>query len=510
MGCCESKRNTCDKTGTTPENIQNEQQKQIITNIPINIPQAIDEEDISEESSNPFIELPANDSEFLSKLICSISIKTQGKEIIGSGFILGISIDLEYFKCLMTNGHVISNESVNNNNTINLTFEQLEQINIILDRNKRYIKSFIDEGLYITVVEILDEDNISKNYLLEPELDIPSNNELINNEINIPQYINKKKLMNAEGKIKDIIKYQFSHSANTGKSSLGSPIFLKNSDKVIGVHKAGVGNMENFGDFIYPVINIIEEDIRKKRNNGKYINGKYIYDDGKYYIGDIKNNIPNGKGIKYLKNGNILYEGDFINGKFEGYGKFICESGAYYIGQWKNGLSHGKGTMYYSNGNIKLEGYWVNNKLEGNGKYISKEGHYYIGHYKNGFRNGKGIEYYPNGSIKYEGDWVNDVPEGNGAFIWQDGFYYIGQFKNGFRNGKGTMYYPNGSVEYEGDWVNDKYEGNGRYNLEDGYYYIGHFRDGKMNGKGTMYKSNGDIWRKGKWLNNMWFNDFFK
>ena len=116
MGCCESKRNTSDKTGTTQENIQNKQQEQITTNIPINISQAIDEEDISEESSNPFIELPTNASNFLSKLICSISVKTQGKEIIGTGFILGISIDLEYFKCLMTNGHVISKESVNNNN----------------------------------------------------------------------------------------------------------------------------------------------------------------------------------------------------------------------------------------------------------------------------------------------------------------------------------------------------------------------------------------------------------
>ena len=75
--------------------------------------------------------------------------------------------------------------------------------------------------------------------------------------------------MIAEGIIKNIRKYEFSHSANAEKSSLGSPIFLKNSNKVIGIHKAGVGNMEKFGDFIYPVIKIIEEeeDIRKKEIN---------------------------------------------------------------------------------------------------------------------------------------------------------------------------------------------------------------------------------------------------
>ena len=35
------------------------------------------------------------------------------------------------------------------------------------------------------------------------------------------------------------------------------------------------------------------------------MNGKYIWRDGKYYIGEFKDNIPNGKGIKYYKNGNI-------------------------------------------------------------------------------------------------------------------------------------------------------------------------------------------------------------
>ena len=53
-----------------------------------------------------------------------------------------------------------------------------------------------------------------------------------------------------------------------------------------------------------------------------------------------------GKGIIYYKNGNIKYECDFINGKFEGNGKRIFKNGEYYIGQWKNGLRHGKGKLY--------------------------------------------------------------------------------------------------------------------------------------------------------------------
>ena len=48
------------------------------------------------------------------------------------------------------------------------------------------MKSFTDIGLDITVVEILDEDDISKDYFLYPESEEYINNNLINNSIYIP------------------------------------------------------------------------------------------------------------------------------------------------------------------------------------------------------------------------------------------------------------------------------------------------------------------------------------
>ena len=41
------------------------------------------------------------------------------------------------------------------------------------------------------------------------------------------------------------------------------------------------------------------------------------------------------KRIEYYSNGNIKYEGDYINDKREGIGKYIWEDGKYYIGEWK-------------------------------------------------------------------------------------------------------------------------------------------------------------------------------
>ena len=449
MGCVELKSRAHRKREVIKGNILKMQHEQKENN-QVNINQAhLRRIECEVDPLMPYTDFAPDTIKELSKEMSKIIIETQEGKKTGTGFFLSIQIDLELFDCLITNDHIINNESINNNNIIYVYYEGFKAANIILDKNKRYIRSFKDEKLDITVVEILDEDNMSKKYFLEPELDIPLNNNLINKEIYIYQYIEKMKLKNAEGIIKDISKYEISHTANTKKGSSGSPIFLKNSNKVIGIHKEAAPTIKiNYGDFIYPIINIIKEDIRKKSNNGKYINGKYIFEDGKYYIGEFKNNMPNGKGIKYYKNGKIQYDGNFINGKFEGNGKYIYEDNDYYIGQFKNGLRNGKGIVYYSNGNIMYEGDFVNNLREGNGKYIYENGEYYTGQFKNGLSHGKGTEYYSNGNIKYEGDWINDKREGNGKYIYKSGEYYEGQWKNGLRHGKGKIYYSNGNIIY--------------------------------------------------------------
>ena len=226
------------------------------------------------ETSSPFEKLDLHLSD-VSKSICKIRIEIKSEAIIGTGFLLKFYIDQELFYCLISNEHVIKKEIVeNNNNIIYILYDNELSANIKLGNKKRYIKSFIDNELDITVVEILDEDNISKDCFLYPELETRINNRLINNWIYIPQYVKGKELMNAKGIIKDIDKNEFTHLANTEKGSSGSPIFLENRIKVIGIHKEGnKDKTENYGDFIYPAINIIENDIREKRNKGKYING---------------------------------------------------------------------------------------------------------------------------------------------------------------------------------------------------------------------------------------------
>ena len=115
----------------------------------------------------------------------------------------------------------------------------------------------------------------------------------------------------------------------------------------------------------------------------------------------LLNGLPNGKGKKYFKDGRI-FEGNFINGKKEGYGTIQNKKGVFYSGQYQEDARNGKRKEYYENGNIAYEGNFVNNNREGYGK-----------------------EYYENGKLKYEGNFVNDKYDKIGKYFCEDGEYYF-------------------------------------------------------------------------------------
>jgi len=78
-------------------------------------------------------------------------------------------------------------------------------------------------------------------------------------------------------------------------------------------------------------------------------------------------------------------------------------------GEYLNGKKNGKGKEYYENGKLKYEGEYINGK-----------------------KNGKGKEYYENGNIKYEGEYLNDEKNGIGIeYDEKDGYaIFKGHFKN--------------------------------------------------------------------------------
>ena len=471
------------------------------------------------------------------KSTCSIYTKSG----IGSGFFIKLEKNYKPFYCLMSNEHVLERKMIESKETIEVYYEnQHKKIYIELDMDKRFIRDFRYLRIDATVVEILEEDNINEEYFLLPNLYyINGYNDFLNQKIYIPQFPKGGNLQHSYGKILEIskISFEFSHSASTDKGSSGSPIFFENTNFVIGIHKQGNSSKNsNYANFIGPIITTLKKNIessKKKYPNGIYEgelvndsregNGKFIYKDGSYYIGQWKNNLPNGKGAFFNKNGKLIYEGNFVNKEFEGYGKLMIKNGDYYkgffvrgsfqgqgeyfykngekySGDFLNGKKHGKGILYLKNGKEKYNGNFINEEYEGEGKLLFSNGNYYVGQFKKGKIADYGKLFNEKNILIYKGEFKDKLFEGKGEYYFSDGRSYLGYFKNGLFEGNGIIVNKNKEIIYEGEFKDGKYEGKGKCY---GYYnYIGDFKSGKRNGDGELYDENGNVIYKGEFLND--------
>ncbi|MDP0530677.1 hypothetical protein NLB58_02145 [Porphyromonas gingivalis] len=104
------------------------------------------------------------------------------------------------------------------------------------------------------------------------------------------------------------------------------------------------------------------------------------------YDGQMENGLPNGLGIYTDINNGQRYEGNFVDFKREGEGTLYTENGdKIYEGEWKNNKYHGYG-MYFMRGQCRYDGLWENGK-----------------------RNGDGVAYDEKGIEEYNGPWKDDV-----------------------------------------------------------------------------------------------------
>ena len=164
----------------------------------------------------PIIQLETTQKFQVSKSVCKI----MDDNMIYSGFLIKFFKGDKEFFCLMTNEHSISKEKIKQKKKITFTYDNEKKISqIILLLEKRYIRDFTDIDIDATVIEILPEDNIPKDYFLMPNIDYYDNfNSLLNKEITIIQYPFGK-LCISSGKIKKINENGFTHLASTDKCS---------------------------------------------------------------------------------------------------------------------------------------------------------------------------------------------------------------------------------------------------------------------------------------------------
>ena len=203
--------------------------------------------------------------------------------------------------------------------------------------------------------------------------------------------------------------------------------------------------------------------------NGK---GKECFEGNLIYEGEYLNGERNGKGKEY-RNDNLEYEGEYLNGKRHGQGIEYKEKEIIFNGEYLNGLRHGKGLEYYI---IK--------------KKKSCE-LIFEGNYKDGKKcDGYGKEYDLNGKLIYEGEYKN-LKKFNGKEYNND--EKVIEYKNGrIWNGKGKEYNDNGDIIYEGEYLNGKRNGQGKeYDEDKNIIFEGSYKDGKRyNGKSFIYLNN--------------------
>ena len=265
-------------------------------------------------------------------------------------------------------------------------------------------------------------------------------------------------------------------------------------------------------------------DYTDKIYSGEWKNGKRegrgtsILNDGYKYVGEFKDDVPNGQGIvtQTFNSYNVKFIGVFKDGFPNGPGTLTCDplgrkytaefdaktytaewedgstkiknengeellliavSCGKYRGEVKDGEAHGQGTFIFPDGS-SASGIFKNDRLNGKGTRIYYDGGKYTGEFKNNIRDGHGTYLIPDGT-NYVGEWKNGKPNGQGTRTYNDGSKYVGEFKDSLRNGQGTFTNVDGE-EYSGEWKNEIPNGKGTITYPNGKIIKGLFKDGKI------------------------------
>ena len=186
--------------------------------------------------------------------------------------------------------------------------------------------------------------------------------------------------------------------------------------------------------------------------DGSFVNGKY-----------------DGTGSLY-KDGELLYSGGFKEGKYDGTGSLYKDGKLVYTGGFTEGKYSGEGTFYDENGEVTAQG-----KLDDSGNLVT--GYVRI---KSGDQ------------LIYDGNIENGVYQGEGKLYQNGQLLYSGSFDEGKYNGNGRLYNSYGIMIYDGGFYMGRYDGQGREFYDNGVIkYIGEFRYGTETGNGTFYDENG-------------------
>ncbi|KAG6776071.1 hypothetical protein POTOM_019574 [Populus tomentosa] len=170
-------------------------------------------------------------------------------------------------------------------------------------------------------------------------------------------------------------------------------------------------------------------------------------------------------------------------------------NGDFYEGEFHKGRCNGSGVYnFFVNG--RYEGDWIDGRYDGHGIESWARGSRYRGQYRQGLRHGYGVYRFYTGD-SYAGEWFNGQSHGVGVQTCADGSCYVGEFKCAVKHGLGVYHFRNGD-RYAGEYFGDKMHGFGVYHFANGHCYEGSWHEGRKQGYGMYTFRSGDA-RCGEW-----------
>ncbi|KAJ8534744.1 hypothetical protein K7X08_016472 [Anisodus acutangulus] len=187
--------------------------------------------------------------------------------------------------------------------------------------------------------------------------------------------------------------------------------------------------------------------IDKRVNSGCYVQA---YSNGDVYEGEFHKGKCSGSGVYYYYMSG-RFEGDWVDGKYDGYGVETWARGSRYRGQYRQGLRHGFGVYRFYTGDV-YAGEWSNGQSHGCGVHTCEDGSRYVGEFKWGVKHGLGHYHFRNGD-NYAGEYFADKMHGFGVYVFANGHRYEGAWHEGRRQGLGMYTFRNGETQ-SGHWKN--------------------------------------------------------
>ena len=196
--------------------------------------------------------------------------KISNNKLIGSGFFFKQNIStIQYYNkyFLMSCNHIIDSNLLNKK-FLRIKYKEKEKI---INLKNRIIHT--NTNLDYTIIQILENDFTNDEINDFFEIDEPiieEKNEYLGKDICIVQYPNGGELSFDQGIIGSFKNDKIQHLVSTEKGSSGSPILLKDTFKIIGIHKGGKEGKNNLGIFMRCILNDINK-INNKKNEIKCI-----------------------------------------------------------------------------------------------------------------------------------------------------------------------------------------------------------------------------------------------